>query len=393
MPVHCPDSEVLRRFCVGQLAPRVLEVIADHVAGCPPCRGFVDDFPEDSDALLSYLRACADDRTNIDDPACRSLESRARAIRVTGASPGRPHAWATPLTVPGYEVGPEVGHGPHGTVYRARRLADGAAVALKRLFPGVRAEPARLAPYRDGHRRTPAGVVALIDVLSTGSDTVLVASWIEGSDLGRILAGRKAARRGRARGDSHPWAALDEAEYRERIRECFTQVLQAVAGLHQAGLVHGALRPTNILIDADDAAFVGDAWSGLLSASHAETVPGHPRPAYLSPEHWDGRDAVDARSDVFCLGVMLYEAVTLELPFGNRRVRATEAAPLAPRYWQPLLDAGTDELVLRAVQPQPRRRFANAGELAEQWQRRQRGPRATLGDSLRRLWKSLWSPA
>ena len=74
-------------------------------------------------------------------------------------------------------------------------------------------------------------------------------------------------------------------------------------------------------------------------------------------------------------------------------VRATESAPLAPRYWQPLLDAGTDELVLRAVQPQPRRRFANAVELCEQWQRLQGGPRLTLTDTLRRFWTAFWHPS
>src|SRR5262245_20254848 len=90
----CPSRDKLQKSCVGRLPPQSLEHIAEHVAGCSGCRALVDALPQDSDALLSHLRACANDCTGIDDPECRRLETQALAIRVRNGHDYAREEWA-----------------------------------------------------------------------------------------------------------------------------------------------------------------------------------------------------------------------------------------------------------------------------------------------------------
>src|SRR5262249_2664871 len=160
----------------------------------------------------------------------------ARAIRIDATPPVQRTIWTEPLQLPGYELGPEVGSGPHGTVYRARQEATGQAVAVKRLYPGWRAAREGLEPHAKLFRGTaggsPPGIQPLLDVIATGKDSALVAQWVEGSHLGRILADRKAVRRGRTRSELHDWATLEETTFREQMQACLDGLLQAMSALH-----------------------------------------------------------------------------------------------------------------------------------------------------------------
>ncbi len=397
---NCPHREVLEAFCVGKLSPRLLEAIAEHVVNCLSCRGVVDGFPDDSDALISHLRECAHDRTGIDDPECQQLEMKARAIRLTSESRRTASEWSTPLTVPGYDVHEEVGTGPHGISYRATHLGSGRSVRLKRLFPSLGLAADRFDRFHALVRRENlTGKRCLLPVseaIATGTEHIVVTPWLEGVSLAQVIADRKAVRRGRRRDDCHRWALLDEPAYLQQIQRCLGEVLEGLAGLHEAGASHGGLKPPNVIIDNDDQLWLCDAGYHLLvdaKAQHESSRSEGPA-AFVSPEQWQTPYAVDPRADVFSLGTLFYQALTLELPFGARRVLATDEPPAAPRRWQALLSPELSDLVLGMLQPYPRKRVRDATVLLAQWQRVQGGwpPQRAWSDMLRDFGSVLLRP-
>lgn len=395
-PAPCPHREMLEAFCVGRLSTVFLESIAQHVANCPACRAIVDSFPEDSDALISHLRACAQDRTGIDDPECKRLEAQACGI-VLPRTPGRSRfEWPAPLDLPECQIRSEIGSGPHGVSLRALRRPAMHEVRLKRLFPTLGVTAERLEQFRAFTASVAAKcprTLHVIETIAAGDERVVVTPWIEGSHLGRIIADRKAVRRGRARDNRHSWATLDDKSYLDRMQSCLGQVVESLAALHQAALSHGGVKPTNILVDCEDRAWLCDAGCHLFSGASFKSGAAAPQEpvAFVSPERWETPETMDARSDVFSMATLLYQALTLELPFGARRVQPTDAAGRPPSRWQPLLAAGLDEVLLGALQPNPRKRLRDARQLWEQWQRVQRGqsPGRTWTGAVRDFWLSL----
>jgi len=151
---------------------------------------------------------------------------------------------------------------------------------------------------------------------------------------------------------------------------------------HQLGIVHRDLKPENVMITDTGAVKVLDFGLAKRVApagahgegpviSHALTFEGHilGTPAYMSPEQSNGR-AVDARSDVFALGVILYELVTGKRPFGGRSslelfIAISCDEPLPPSTLNPHVAPGLEAIVLRCLRKSPDERFASCREVAE----------------------------
>ena len=178
--------------------------------------------------------------------------------------------------------------------------------------------------------------------------------------------------------------AVRDLPLEQRVR-LLAVIAHAVHAAHTEGLIHRDLKPGNILIEtgADGTAvpFVLDFGIAREIAVRGETLTGQMlgTPGYLSPEQARGEtERLDRRSDVFSLGVVLYEVLTGARPFGgdsavDALVEVLERDPVPPRRRMPGLPRDLETVVLEALEKDPDRRYGSARELAEDLERFLRG--------------------
>jgi serine/threonine protein kinase len=155
--------------------------------------------------------------------------------------------------------------------------------------------------------------------------------------------------------------------YWRAVARMTLQVAMALQSAHAEGVLHRDIKPGNLLLDEKCDVWVTDF--GLAKATEQETLSrsGDVLGTYLymAPEQWQG--TADARSDLFSLGVTLYELLTLKLPFTEEE--RTEAfngrrlVPAAPRSIMPSVPAELEEIALKAMAHEPDRRHGSASEL------------------------------
>ncbi|MGE0479585.1 MAG: protein kinase [Phycisphaerae bacterium] len=271
--------------------------------------------------------------------------------------------------VGGYELLGEVGRGGQGIVYKARQIATGRLVAVKRLLHGAFASPTvrrRFArEVQTAARLKHANLVTVYGVEAAADPPMLVLEWIDG-----VPADRWARP---APGVERP---LDE-----RLR-LFLSICAGVQYAHQQGVIHRDLKPGNILVDGSGAAHILDfGLAKLLNES-----PGEPQmtatgdligtPAYFAPEQVRGEtDGVDTRTDVYSLGVILYDLLTGELPYPVRGSLADllhaiqTVEPAAPSRRNRKLPRDLDIIALKSLAKDPRQRYQSVDALAEDLRR------------------------
>jgi formylglycine-generating enzyme required for sulfatase activity len=278
------------------------------------------------------------------------------------------------LALLGYELQGQLGQGGMGIVFRAWRQNLHREVAVKVLRPGLASNPRLLERFRNeadlAGRLTNAHILPVFDVLEARGVPVIVSPLIEGADLGQILRDRAAARDGRARAGAHPWAALEDREYLDRVLPLLDQLVEAVTALHQAEILHRDIKPSNLLVDRERNGWLSDFGVARFEGQSLGTEPGVVvgTRGYVSPEQARGEE-IDRRADLFSLGVTLYEALTLELPFGRAGVQERARPPVRPSIRRPLLPRQMDAVLLKALAVDREERFASAADLQEQWHR------------------------
>ena len=150
-------------------------------------------------------------------------------------------------------------------------------------------------------------------------------------------------------------------------------ICNALEYIHGRGVVHRDLKPENIMIDADDRVklidfgIAGKAGASRLTFRRLSDVMG--TPDYISPEQVEGNRG-DARSDLYALGVILYEMLTGETPFCGPNAFAVmndrlQHNPVPPREIEPAVTPQLQEIVYRAMEREPRNRYASAREFAQ----------------------------
>jgi protein kinase-like protein len=159
----------------------------------------------------------------------------------------------------------------------------------------------------------------------------------------------------------------------ERGIEIAQQVCRALACAHEQGAVHRDVNPSNIRVDAGDHGVLTDSGiaqgpetdeAGLTAAGLAVGTP-----EYMSPEQVRG-DALDGRSDLYSLGIVLYEMFTGELPYAARSRASVmrqqlEKTPDPPRFHNPQLPPALEAVIMKALEKDPRDRYSTAAEMAE----------------------------
>ncbi|MEB2289134.1 MAG: protein kinase [Anaerolineae bacterium] len=150
------------------------------------------------------------------------------------------------------------------------------------------------------------------------------------------------------------------------------QIASALTFAHEQGIVHRDLKPNNVLLDERDNAYLTDfGIAKMLAGTTKLTATGNilGTPAYMAPEQWRG-EMVDARTDIYALGIMLYEMVLGQLPFSGDTpytlmYKHFNDAPPPPHLANPDLDPAVEAVILRALAKNPDDRYQSAEELAE----------------------------
>ncbi|MGE3181081.1 MAG: protein kinase [Phycisphaerae bacterium] len=297
----CPTEAELRGFHAQEFAPDVHGTISAHLASCNQCEARAAALRREHDSWLQQLRAA-------------------------GPPPDSPHVMVpAPLPeIDGYEIRSELRRGGQGIVYRALQQSTRREVAIKVLREGPFAGSAARRRF-DREVELAAslqhpGIVQVFDsgVMRDGRQ-YLVMDCIRGVDLEAYRAAH----------------SLDL----EQTLALFAQICDAVHFAHQRGVIHRDLKPSNVLVDESGRAYVLDFGLASLVRNDAETrhtLTGHVAGtlAYLSPEQARGLpDAIDVRSDVYALGVILFELLTGKQPYrtqGDTLVALTTIAEVVP---------------------------------------------------------------
>ena len=255
-------------------------------------------------------------------------------------------------TVSHYRILTKLGEGGMGVVYQAEDTTLGRQVALKVLTPELAADPRRKAQLVREARTASAlnhpNIVTVHEVASSDGLDFIVMELISGQPLSKSI----------------PPKGMPP---REALRLAI-QVADGLAKAHTAGIVHRDLKPGNIMVTGEGRAKLLDF--GL--AKFTETDPGKTLTqtvegavvgtvAYMSPEQAEGK-AVDARSDVFSFGAVLYEMVTGKCAFGRSSAASTLAAILREEPTPPAglahgVPAGLELVIVRCLRKDPVARF------------------------------------
>jgi len=246
----------------------------------------------------------------------------------------------------GYRIEERVGRGGSADVYRAVQLDSGQLVALKVL--SVDADPRlvdREVQLLQGIEHP--GVVELIDTGKVGEQRFVATRWVDGPTLARVLV------------DDAPLAPV-------RAMRVFRQIANALAAVHDAGVVHGDLTPANIIVGEADVVTLVDFGIGrsgeVATITLDADMSGTPR--YLAPEVIEGGTPT-AASDQYSAAIVLYEMLTSRWPFPDEGTVATVlhhqlmTLPTPLREVDAWLPATAEEAVDRALRKAPDERFGS----------------------------------
>jgi serine/threonine protein kinase len=362
-PALCPNIDALQAFCQGDVSEAELERVADHLQACTSCAALLTQLESEPDPLVVALRRSAQHLPSSNDPLLDQLQARQEgALPVTAT----PLSFQLPCQLGKYELLELLGGGGMGVVYRARQTSLQRIVAIKVLSPRLGEAPAVVRRFQEEIRlvgslglRQPHLVLGLDADIADGR-AFLVMEHIDGIDLARLV---------RSVGPL-PFDAVGEIGY---------QAAQGLQSLHELGLVHRDVKPSNMmladgvirLLDFGLARVAGEREdvSDLTSSDQfLGTVD------YVSPEQIQDPRCVDSRADIYSLGCTLFFLLTGHAPFVQKQSRADKVrahrkeTPPDIRRLRPDVPQELANVIMRMLEKDPQSRFAHPADVVRDLQ-------------------------
>ena len=285
---------------------------------------------------------------------------------MAGRRGGRAQEAMTGTTIGQYRITGKLGQGGMGVVYRAEDTRLNRPVALKFLSPGVLDDASRKRFLREAQTAAQVQhphICPIYDIGEADGRMYIAMAYLEGNTVAQLLAG----------GPLNQGLAIDIG----------IQVTQALEQAHKRGVIHRDIKSSNIMVSPEGNVSLLDFGLALIPDASRITNEGSSvgTPAYMSPEQAQGH-TVDSRTDIWSLGVVLFEMVTGHLPFRGQPVLAllsrivTAQAPLVSEV-RPEAGKELDPVVSVALSKNPADRWQSAAEFGLQLQSVRDGRRAT----------------
>lgn len=375
----CPNQKELRAFAVGDLDDERLEQLALHLVDCAMCGTVVDEFSmHPHSGLVADLRTINIPSADLD----RSLDSQGFKVPETllqavfdatdpasipvSFDPGRRLANRLangPVRLGRFELQSVLGAGAFGYVFKAHDTQLGRFVAIKVQRAGTFATDEDVERFlREAQsiaQINHPGIVAVYDTVRSDEDVCyLVTEYVNGESLETRI---------RNQGFTYMECA-----------SLIAAIGDALHFAHEKGIVHRDVKPSNVMLDRDGKPHVMDFGLAKRDWDRENTMTSEGRvmgtPAYMSPEQASGDSRhVNARGDIYSLGVMLYEMLTGERPFqGKGRMLLLQVMhdePRSPRQLKADIPIDLETICLKAISKSQGRRYQSAAEMSEDLRR------------------------
>ncbi len=276
-----------------------------------------------------------------------------------------------------YEILEQIGSGGMAVVYKAKCHRLNRLVALKILKPDLAQDAEFRRRFHDESQAVAMlshpNIVAVYDVSKSSDLEYIVMELIDGITLKQYM---------QRKGEALNW--------REALH-FITQIVRALGHAHSRGIIHRDIKPQNIMVLRDGSVKVADFGIARLTSAHQATLTQEALGSvhYISPEQAKG-SRIDARSDLYSAGVVLYEMLTGRLPFeGDSLVSVAiqhiSSIPLAPRELNPEVPEALEAITMKAMAPNMDHRYLDADEMLRDLEEFRKNPNINFDYSLEDL--------